>query len=281
MSPSASKHIPARLIFSEKESALFIEWQKQHTPRASRGNVRYALNYHRFASHVHEDQPPVTRMAISHNSPNNTAVECSYGFQSSNTRTMGYCPVCEVRMSLEFMTAIADALSKIGGPWCNFPEESKKSHVQLCEGWRMARLQLEHALIPIEVAVKYEEAWEAEHLDDAAASKKKYTSVKALPLPMLECKDPATIYEFTPTAQRGTKRKVLDESTKKPKKSVSFAPDTDFDLSRASLEFHRGSLYYKPGSNAAPPTPPEVDDGWEGVGTTPLSGTTLIWTYTT
>ncbi|KAF1842635.1 uncharacterized protein K460DRAFT_420514 [Cucurbitaria berberidis CBS 394.84] len=115
----------------------------------------------------------------------------------------GYCPICEIQMSLKFLGAIADALQEAGGPW-NRNRPTKNKYPVLRQGWHLGRLQLQGVIDLLEVSVKYEARWDAEHRDKVAAARRTNSSTKALQVAEMEHRYPALISK---TVARGTKRK--------------------------------------------------------------------------
>lgn len=257
-----AENIHAALLFSGPDLVTFLQWRQQHAPNAAAGQTRYALVYYEY---IHRDAQPPTH---TNQSSKHIAHRCGHSIHPSDTRQKGNCPVCEIKISLEFLERTASAFGGAGGPWIN-AHGTRKRYGDLRQGWHMARLELENKLSVIRVAIKHEELWEGQHPVDAATANRSNTSAKALRLTVMQSRYPA-IVSRTPAmmAQRGTKRKRVEGEIK----TVSFAPlvtcrsdsqdqyttNISFEPGRLLCEFDQPSNDYEPGTHAAP-----NEDGWE------------------
>jgi hypothetical protein len=128
----------------------------------------------------------------------------------------------------------------------------------------MARLQHEHMMDVLELAVQHAMDWEEKHPFATFAARKTNTSAKALRMGVMERKYPAPLAPAPIAAKpKGVKRKQSTGAEKK--KSVAFAPqgtcrrertdeviDIDFGPRRPRAYYSRASIAYKPGAHAAP-----------------------------
>jgi hypothetical protein len=108
---SVARYIPSHLLFTPQDALLFYEWQREYNPSGLSGVVRSALDYYRFM-HRNEPMPCQTLRLVPP-----VALGCGHEVHPSEARIAGYCPMCEVKISLEFMDAIAAAIVDAGGPW--------------------------------------------------------------------------------------------------------------------------------------------------------------------
>jgi hypothetical protein len=254
---STLEYIPAALLFSVLDLPTFLQWRQLHAPNADPGRIRHALEYYEY---IHRDEQSLRRTDIT---SKHVALSCGHALHPSDTRTRGYCPVCEIRMSLEFLDRISSVFGGAGGPW-NDPRGTRQRYFPLRKGWHMARLELERTLDVMRMATKHEALWEGQHVFDAAVVNKTHTSAKALRLGVMESKYPAVITPgFSLAVTRGMKRK---RGEGKKNKMLSFAPlvtcrsdsyshSTDpvnFEQGRKSWEYCRSSSAYEPGLHAAP-----------------------------
>jgi hypothetical protein len=225
------------------------------------GYIRYVLDYHRF---THRHEPPQDGVV---HLGSHIAAACGHELHLADSRTLGYCPVCEVEMSLEFLDAIAKAWGDAGGPRHNLDLNKNRNH-PLGSAWHLAWLQHEQLLSPVEAVIEHEAASVTPRPARAAAGSNINTSAKATMIAHMECKYPAAISKTTTAAKKqGVKRKVGKKPPKKTKKTVSFATDTNFDPGRPCEEFKRTSGVYEPGIHAWVPNPnpdSNVEPGGEG-----------------
>ncbi|CAO2658194.1 Nn.00g059170.m01.CDS01 [Neocucurbitaria sp. VM-36] len=165
----------------------------------------------------------------------------------------GYCPTCEVKMSLTFLDAIAKAFQEAGGPWYD-KGVTKEAYLHLRRGWHLARLQLQETVDVIKVSVAYEAQWEAEHPDEVAAAQKANTSTKAVQMAEMEQKYPAVVsVVLASEAMRKLSKASIRPKERKSIKKVTFVPGTNFKPSRHSAKYHRGSRCYQPGVHTCKP----------------------------
>ncbi|KAF2787961.1 hypothetical protein K505DRAFT_189379, partial [Melanomma pulvis-pyrius CBS 109.77] len=116
------------------------------------------------------------------------AAWCKHPVHPSDGLCEGYCPVCEIRICLKYLDAVADMCSKT-------------LSLDMRQAWRAARLHLQDAVNFHENEAKEEARWEVQ-----------YPNVNSMSRATFE-----TLYAGT---------KGFTSKTGKAKKSVSFAPDT-------------------------------------------------------
>ncbi|KAF2133480.1 hypothetical protein P153DRAFT_308370, partial [Dothidotthia symphoricarpi CBS 119687] len=153
------------------------------------------------------------------------AAQCGHTLHPSDAMIGGYCPVCDVRICLEFLDVIAKAFQKEGGPWpARLGDRRPVSYFTLRQGWHMARLQLEITVTKLEAAVDHETAWEAQNPLEADAIQDVNSARKAVQLAITEHRYPASITSHPAPA--------IEPTPFSSRKHVSFTPDTNFHRSR-------------------------------------------------
>lgn len=247
---SVAPFVPADLILDPKHVPLFHEWQGSQVQSDQKGMIRNAEEYFRFLQHLKVEDGP-TSQPISVTLPDTLrAVRCGHELHPSIHHAVHYCPVCEVRMSLTFLDAIAEALQNAGGPW-HKPGSTKPEKPILRECWHMARLDLQELVESLEVSAELEIQWETFNSHQSPVARRLKTATKAVRIAVMEQKYPAMVYK---PQQAGNKRKVadIDESPAQQvkKKRVTFASDIDFEPGRDSTMYCRKSKHYKPGIHA-------------------------------
>jgi hypothetical protein len=97
------------------------------------------LEYYKY---IHRDEKPPRR---TDETSKHVALECGHIIYPSDTRTRVSCPVCEIKMSLEFLDRIVNAFGGDGGSWRD-PHGTRSRYIPLREGWHMVPLELESTL---------------------------------------------------------------------------------------------------------------------------------------
>lgn len=163
---------------------------------------------------------------------------------------------------MAFMHAITVAWRKAGGP--SEARVRKKSYGQLCDGWHMARLQLQKLLEMFAITATYEQAWEAINPLEAAAAQKTRSASTAIKLAQMNCKYPARLspplLKVTSAKPKQQVRRVTfaDEIQVKGM-GDTFLAATVFTPERPQAFCYRGSPAYKPGIHACPPGSEYID----------------------
>ncbi|KAF2244161.1 hypothetical protein BU26DRAFT_580099 [Trematosphaeria pertusa] len=265
-----TESISAAAIFPPDELKMYLQWQEEQGFEATEGgNISFAIQYHDFITWYNTqlagptEHPPVTE-TVPENFDYETASLCKHALHPANDDWDNeWCPVCGVSICLEFLKAIAQAWDRLDERYYSLMttnEEMKQDwdwKMDVRSGWHMARVEL------IEVVEHYEEMavreaeWNATHED--ASLDKIYSASKAIELAKEDSQYRARMMSREEFDKLYICKESRELNDKKPKKKVSFAPDTELDrVSRNLVYCWRTSGEYKPGRYACP-----SPEGWE------------------
>ena len=243
------------------EVVEYIDWQNNHDPTSMEGYLCSALDYFEFrycqaldSSTVHSSFDFSANFSDLEEHHGHIAAICNHPLHPTDTQTNYYCPVCQVSILLDLQKVIADAWSKDGGPWPSLPGKQGDDHVALREAWHMARIEFENCLADLREMALEEAEYDSSHSDMPAAIENTYSHSRAITLAIAGTRYPAASdkNDIDPLL-RLTPEPMEVSNNMKPKKSVRFADDTEFETSSRRMSyFDRRSSKYAPGKYAAP-----------------------------
>jgi len=143
-----------------------MAWQKEHCKDFQSGSIQNSKEYYEFLSYqrgnaaIAEFEPDEIRIR-----DQNPAIACGHKLHPLDIIAGGYCPIREVDICLEFLSAIRRVIQRCGGPWRQACRLKEYRLVPRC--WHMARSELTRIASLLEIATNYEEKWERENPKDA------------------------------------------------------------------------------------------------------------------
>ncbi|KAF2019518.1 hypothetical protein BU24DRAFT_406183 [Aaosphaeria arxii CBS 175.79] len=260
---------PADLVLSKEECSHYHTYQRQCREPQELRVINYAKDYRAFQDYY--SNKVNSRRALSRFAgfvemgifANKKAAKCKHPLHPVATKVDDYCPVCQVRMCLDFLDLIQQAWSWLGGPYqpvCWIPKNAKEqrdrtSYDRLGSAWRKAKLELLGTVDQLRDKMVTEQAVEDKSLD--AYIYEPFSAKRALELSEQGWTDP------TPYM---TDQEILEwyngnlfimtnfrVASRLSGKKVHFTDDTNFDSGRGRCSiFRRGHSDYKPGKYACP-----------------------------
>ncbi|KAJ4343651.1 hypothetical protein N0V95_006590 [Ascochyta clinopodiicola] len=236
--------VSANAIFTPREMKQYRRWQNLHTTLrpSEQGFIPTADEYEDFQqwlrkqdsgyfSDVFEDVAEHVNPLTADNPP--TAILCRHAMHPITAGQLRKrCPLCTVDMYISYTRALEKALRDAGGRAPSCCMTASPHQESLYDIFVAGKLQALRYLGELEQLAEEESKWSAEHPEWKIEDIR--TANRALDLYWSEAG------AFTePRPEHGKK-----------KKSVSFAPDTDFELCRPLDYYRRRSPRYEPGKYA-------------------------------
>ncbi|KAF2661106.1 hypothetical protein K491DRAFT_674095 [Lophiostoma macrostomum CBS 122681] len=164
-----------------------------------------------------------------------------------------YCPACEVHIGFVFLDLLTAAgfRNRANFAWSPFDRSSFETF-ELREEWRRARLHIAQTVFKVEGLIPQEREWELENIQLDLDMKRVHSATIAVQIAKENTKYLAACMNLEEFERFYGGHMDVDTD----KKSLSFAPDTNFGPGRDVAEFDRSAFNkhnYKPGRYSALP----------------------------
>ncbi|ORY14266.1 hypothetical protein BCR34DRAFT_599258 [Clohesyomyces aquaticus] len=158
------------------------------------------------------------------------------------------CPVCTVRIHLNYLQILVERWADEGGPW---PSAQSPNYRTAYRAYSIARVDLVNTIFDLEEWVEAEVEWEKQHPGTEVKATEEFSASTALQIWKDENRFPAYLMNGPEE-----EKEVVGE---KVKKAVRFTEETSFAATRPNELHWRNSKKYDPfGRNACP-----SELGWE------------------
>ncbi|KAF2115894.1 hypothetical protein BDV96DRAFT_492107 [Lophiotrema nucula] len=284
----------ASILFGDRELQIYLRWQTNNSVPIARYNaLPTAFEYAEFQSWRNRatDLRPPSRVLLYHNTttfrqthddmeeqvrlqadgwvlatichhplhPSHPDLPSAMDLEDEDGELDSIpvrCPVCTIRVFLDFQAALYMKWEDIGGPWRLGESDRPSKYSQAMKAFYARKVCMINTVMDFEECKDMEEAWERENAGVDMGPVAEYSAKAAVEMFWRENSYP----EFQTTSQNPNSILVKTPSPKKSTKKVDWTPDTPEDTAhRPQVFYYRDTTAYDLNSKFACPK----EEGWE------------------